>query len=68
MVRKDKRDESRISREEMHRFRNSGMYDRLPRPTPGPAKEILEFYKPKSDDNVKDETGSSSIRSDRLSD
>lgn len=59
MARKDKMDESRISREEMRRFRNSGMYDRLPHPGPGFADEILEFYKPKSDVNVKGETEAS---------
>lgn len=60
MARKDKQSESRMSMEEIRRFRNSGMYDRLPRPTPGPAKEILEFYKPKGDNNQQDGTGSSS--------
>ena len=60
MARKDKQSESRISREEIRRFRNSGMYDRLPHPGPGFADEILEFYKPKGDYNHKDRTGSSS--------
>lgn len=61
MARKDTHAESRLSREEEIRMsRNSGKYHRLPHPGPGFADEILEFYKPKSDDNVKDETGSSS--------
>ena len=52
--RDDKRGESRISREELRRFRNSGKYHRLPHPGPGFADEILEFYKPKGDDHSAD--------------
>ena len=51
MARKDEQSESRMSREEIRRFRNSGMYDSVPRPK-GKVENLFDkIYMPSRSDS-----------------